>query len=802
MSGQERPATLTSSSGHERAATPTQAVLLPSLFLLVAMLNMTLIVAGLKELVVDELGGSARDAGLFFSIEMVAYILFAPLWGIASDRLGHRKPLVIAGFLLSAPLYAAYSLVSSVPALLALRFVQGAVTVMGWSTLMAMVLDQPDERKRGRYMGLMGGALILGVSLGAPLGGYISRHLGARAPLETAAVLFLLLGLGSLALRDRYAARQQVSVAEIVATLRGRPRLLVPYLFYFVDRYTVGFFIVLFPLYLGSLGVTDPSVRGRYLALFLLPFALLQYFTGRLSERSGPYPPLLGGSLLYGMLLCAVGYSDLHALWWVMVGLGVLAAVMFPPAIMLTAQLSDARTRGSAMGGFNLAGSLGFAIGPVVGAWAHGAGGFGLAFIVAGAFELIAVAVTLLVLGLSRSRAAAAAATAPRTEPRQRPGRAAAANIYGIVLLDLLGFGIILPSLPYYARELGASGVGLGILFSAYSAAQFVGSAVLGRLSDRHGRRPILLMSLAGSSVAMALSGLAHGLVLLTLARALAGLFGGSISAAQAYIADTTSREERAKYMGRLGACIGAGFVMGPALGAAVVSFGYGFRGAAFCASALAAFNLLTAALRLPESRQPGGSPPRPLGFAAWLSRAREPALWPLLTAVFATTLAFVAVETTLVFVAQDRFRIDQRGFGLLLASMGALVVVVQGGLIGPLARRLGARGTAAFGAALLGLGLLGLSRAPSLGSALPVLAAIALGYGMTSPTLSTLISHVSRTEPGTLLGLGQSMGAAARAVGPLLAGRLYDASAAAPFAVAAGFALAAAVLLARSRSE
>jgi DHA1 family tetracycline resistance protein-like MFS transporter len=377
-------------------------VVLPCALLFLSMLNLTLIVAGLKELVIGELGGTAHDASLFFSIEMAAYIVFAPVWGVLSDRSGRRRALVTLGFLACAPLYAAYSAVESIRALLSLRFVQGAFAVMGWSTLMALVLDQVDDRRRGRYMGLMGGALILGVSLGAPVGGYVSRHLGARAPLQVSAALFLLMGLASLALREPEQHRRQVALAEIAKTLRSRPRLLLPWLFHFVDRYTVGFFVVLFPLYLGSLGVDDPAVRGRYLALFLLPFALLQYFMGRLSERTGPYPPLLLGSLLYGIVLCAVGYSDLHSLWYVMVALGILASVMFPPTLTLTGDLSDPRTRGSAMGGFNLAGSLGFALGPVVGAWAQALAGFGFAFVVAGTLEVVAVLVTVGILATRR----------------------------------------------------------------------------------------------------------------------------------------------------------------------------------------------------------------------------------------------------------------------------------------------------------------------------------------------------------------------------------------------------------------
>lgn len=375
-----------------------QTVVVPSLFLLLAMLNQTLVVAGLKELIIDRLGGTALDASLFFSIEMLAYIVFAPVWGLLSDRLGRRRALVVVGFLASAPFYAAYATVSEVGTLLALRFVQGAFTVMGWSTLMAIVLDQPDRRRRGRHMGLMGGALGLGVSIGAPLGGLITGRWGATAPLWTAAALFLLVGVGSLWLGDPPRGRQRAaSLRGLLHALHSRPRLLLPYLFHFVDRFTVGFFVVLFPLYLASTGAA-PGRRGAYLALFLLPFALLQPVTGRLTERFGPYRPLVLGSLVYGLLLCAVGYAGRPLLASVMVLLGVLAAVMFPPSIALTAQLSDRASRGSAMGGFNLAGSLGFAAGPLVGSWAQRTAGYGFAFLVAGAMELVAVAVTLAVL--------------------------------------------------------------------------------------------------------------------------------------------------------------------------------------------------------------------------------------------------------------------------------------------------------------------------------------------------------------------------------------------------------------------
>ena len=354
------------------------------------MLNLTLIVAGLKELIMDELGGQEEHVSLFFSIEMVAYIIFAPLWGLMSDRLGRRRPFIAVGFLMSAAIYASYSQIDNLPLLLGLRFVQGAFSVMGWSILMAMVLDQPDEKRRGRYMGLMGASLILGVSIGAPLGGYLSRSYGAYAPLDAAAALFFVLALGSLGLSGSREKRDQVSLREIAASLAEKPKLLVPALFYLVDRYAVGFIVVLFPLYLETLGISDPAKKGQILGLFLVPFAFLQVLGGWLTERIGPWKPLLIGSLLYGIALCTVGYSDLYSTQWVMFVLGVLAAIMFPPAITLTAQLSDAKTRGSAMGGFNLAGSVGFAIGPIAGVWAYKAYGFGFAFVLAGMLEVLA----------------------------------------------------------------------------------------------------------------------------------------------------------------------------------------------------------------------------------------------------------------------------------------------------------------------------------------------------------------------------------------------------------------------------
>ena len=364
-------------------------VALPCALLLGAMFNLTLPVAGLKELVLDELGGTVTDAALFLTVEMAAYLLFAPLWGLLSDRVARRRPFVVLGFAGSAAVYYAYLGVHSVTLLLTLRFVQGAFSVMGWSTVMALVVDHADEARRGRTMGLLGAALILGVGLGAPIGGYVTRHLGARAPLAWAGWLFLALAVAALALPESHGGGAHAPrLREILHALSARPRLLLPWSFHLVDRLTVGSFIVVFPLYLAELGAGDAAHRGRYLGLFLLPFALLQAVTGRLSERTGAAPPLVWGTLGYGLVLAVVGLADLLLLWPAMIALGVFAAFMFPPTLTLTAQLADPRTRGSAMGGFNFAGSLGFALGPLLGAWAQRAGGFASVFAIAGILQI------------------------------------------------------------------------------------------------------------------------------------------------------------------------------------------------------------------------------------------------------------------------------------------------------------------------------------------------------------------------------------------------------------------------------
>ncbi|HEY7295441.1 MAG TPA: MFS transporter [Dehalococcoidia bacterium] len=377
--------------------------------------------------------------------------------------------------------------------------------------------------------------------------------------------------------------------------------------------------------------------------------------------------------------------------------------------------------------------------------------------------------------------------------------RSPLAVVYLTVFIDLLGFSIILPLLPFYAEHYGATGVWVGALLTAYSAVQFVSAPMLGRISDRAGRRPVLLASLAGSAASLALSGVAHSLWLLLAARALAGLFGGSISTGQAYVADVTRPDDRAKYMGLLGACIGLGFVFGPAIGAGLSPLGFG--AAAFFAAGLALLNLCFAWFRLPESHpanKRGGH--RGAVRRDLLGALRRPALGRYLGATFLTNFAFVGLEATFALFSQKQWGLGAAGFGLVFTYIGVIVVVVQGGLIGPLRRRYRERTLAAVGATLLAAMLFLLAITPNLTLGILVLTGLGLGQGLVSPTLSTLISRAAGAhEQGGALGLGQSFAAAARGVGPLVAGGLYDLTRSLPYLLGSVLALGAALLLSQA---
>ncbi len=339
--------------------------------------------------------------------------------------------------------------------------------------------------------------------------------------------------------------------------------------------------------------------------------------------------------------------------------------------------------------------------------------------------------------------------------------------LFIIVFIDLLGFGMVIPVMPLYARELGASEAWTGLLSTGYSAMQFVFAPLWGRLSDRVGRRPVLLASIAATAAAFALYGLAGSFAVLLVSRLFAGAATANIAIAQAYVADITPPEGRAKGMGLIGAAFGLGFVLGPALGGLLSTYGLGVPGLA--AAGLAAANGVAAFFVLPEPPHRSAAAVRQRRrLAALLDELSRPGIRRLLACWFLVVLAFSAMESTFSFLLGDRYGLSRDHVNYVFAYIGVLVVIVQGGLIGPLTRRLGEKRLLALGAGLQAVALASLPFAPGTAGLLVATAFLAVGSGLGTPALSALVSRFSRVEDqGGTLGIGQSAAAFGRILGP-----------------------------------
>jgi len=348
--------------------------------------------------------------------------------------------------------------------------------------------------------------------------------------------------------------------------------------------------------------------------------------------------------------------------------------------------------------------------------------------------------------------------------------------IFLTVFIDLLGFGIVLPLLPYYAHQFHASGVAAGALIGVYSAMQFVTAPLWGRWSDRIGRRPAILISLAGSTASYLLFAAANGIGVLFISRILAGVAGASIPVAQAYIADVTSESERAHGMGLIGAAFGLGFVFGPVIGGLLAHYGHYAPGLA--ATAICGTNLIVAFWRLPESLPPKQRHTRPAvhPLLQWRAASRRPQIATLVLLFAAVVFCFSTMETTLSLLCATAYQMSASHIYWLFGYMGVMTTLMQGGIIGRLARRMDETRLVGVGTGLLAAGLAMAPFAPPLLPLLGALGAIALGQGIASPLLSSLLSKASAgKERGEVLGVSQSLGALARIFGPLWGGLLFD---------------------------
>jgi len=351
--------------------------------------------------------------------------------------------------------------------------------------------------------------------------------------------------------------------------------------------------------------------------------------------------------------------------------------------------------------------------------------------------------------------------------------------IFLIVFINLLGFGLILPLLPYYAATFGASDTVIGLLVASYAAAQLIGAPILGRLSDRYGRKPILLLSLFGTLVSLLMLGFAKTLLILFLARIFDGLTGGNISVAQAYITDVTDEKSRAKGLGMIGAAFGLGFILGPASGGFLSQYGYAVP--AFTAAGLVAINLLMVVFWLPESLAPEKrstqSAKQPhINFSALIAALRRPYSGSLLIIRFFFGLAFAIFQTIFSLYALRRFNLEAQQTGFILTYVGVLSVIVQGFVVGKLNERFSDHLLILSSTILMGFSLLAWAFAPSVPILLIILAPIALSGGILNTILSSALTKtVQAEEIGGILGLSSSIESSTRVIAPTLGGLLLD---------------------------
>ena len=361
-----------------------------------------------------------------------------------------------------------------------------------------------------------------------------------------------------------------------------------------------------------------------------------------------------------------------------------------------------------------------------------------------------------------------------------KPVRRQLLLIFGFVFLDLLGYSLILPLLPYYAGAFGATLTLVGLLGTVNALGQLVAAPVVGRLSDRYGRRPLLIFSLAGTVVSFLLLGLARSLAVIFLSRALDGLVGGNTSLARAYISDVTDEKNRARGLGLIGAAFGLGFVIGPALGGFLSRYGYDVP--ALVAAGLSAINLLAMILWLPESTTPEmraklrTSPRTAFTLGNLWDALHMPCCGALLHISLVYALAFTIFQSNFALWAKTRLHFTVQTTSYVLTYVGILAILVQGLAIGTLTRRFRERMLILAGAVVMSVSLLAWALTPNLPWLLIVLPPIALAGSVLGTVLSSqLTKAVPPEEVGGILGLSQSLQTVAQIVAPATGALLLE---------------------------
>ncbi len=368
------------------------------------------------------------------------------------------------------------------------------------------------------------------------------------------------------------------------------------------------------------------------------------------------------------------------------------------------------------------------------------------------------------------------------------------------IFIDFTGFGLVIPLLPFWAQHLGANAVGVGLILTIYALAQFIFTPILGSLSDRYGRRPVIIASLVIEAIALVLSALANTLPLLFVARFIGGVGSSNIGSAQAVVSDVTPPEGRARGMGLIGAAIGMGFVVGPAIGGVLAPLGPAIP--FWAATIVAVVNTLLVALFLPETRKRGVTAAEAhtknervsVLLAGWKQALRYPVIARLAIIILLFNVAFTAMEAIYPLFSQHVFGWTAMQNGYIFTYVGIIVVIMQGGLVGKLVKRFGERSLLIAGLIMLAIGLGLLPWSTQLGLMLVALGILSAGDGAVTPTISTLLSFASsENTQGETLGFAQGLAGLGRIVGPLIAGSFYGfVGPGSPFLMSAGLVIVA----------
>jgi DHA1 family tetracycline resistance protein-like MFS transporter len=357
------------------------------------------------------------------------------------------------------------------------------------------------------------------------------------------------------------------------------------------------------------------------------------------------------------------------------------------------------------------------------------------------------------------------------------------AILFFIVFIDLVGFGMIIPLLPFYAEHFGANPFVVGLVMASYSLAQFAAAPFWGRLSDRVGRRPVLIVSLAGAAMAYVWLGYADKLWMLFAARLAGGAMAGNISAAFAYMADITTPENRAKGMGMIGAAFGFGFIAGPALGGLLAGSDPAladYRTPALAAAGLSFLALAMSFAILKESlsqelRQRLAEKPRSQRWAQFRAALARPRVGGLIGLTFLATFVFAGMEATFAMWSNRQFGWGPAQNGYLFAFVGILSATIQGGFIGRLAKKFGEARLIIFGTGSLAIGLGLIPFSSSLPYLLLAMTFLGIGFSVMSPSLNSLVSlQVGAEDQGGIMGINRSANTLARVLGPAWAGFLF----------------------------